>query len=82
VSAVMDVSDQIRTDGQSICQNGAWLEVTGVIIDIMQRSHHSLREIQNFGMFAMRHLGKLEVKIIMDLRGEWAVDQAEDFAGL
>jgi hypothetical protein len=52
---------------------------------IMQRSHHSLREIQNFGMFAMRHLGKLEVKrmtIIMDLRGEWAVDQAEDFAGL
>jgi hypothetical protein len=81
----MYISNQIRTDGQSIYQNGAWLQVTGVIINIMQGSHHSLREIQNFGMFAMRHLGKLEVKlvkIIMDLRGEWTVDQAEDFAGL
>jgi hypothetical protein len=85
VSEATDIYDEMSNDAQYPFRNRAWLHETGVIINSMQRSDPSLREIQYFGMFAMRNLGKLEVKlvkIITGLRGESVVDQAEHFAGL
>jgi hypothetical protein len=84
VSNAKQICHEIRAETRRIGENGETSHATG-IVNNMQRCHQSLREIQNFGTFAMCGLGKLNVKlmkIIEDLRGESVLDQAERSAGL